>query len=132
MIFVDTGAFLARYRKRDQYHREATRLWPTVRPPLVTSNHVVDELATLLGRLAGFRYATDCIADLYASPATDILAATREDELGALRWMRKYADQRVNFTDCVSFAIMHRHQIRTAFTFDPHFKLAGFEVIGLK
>jgi uncharacterized protein len=46
--------------------------------------------------------------------------------------MRKYADQGVSFTDCVSFAIMRRHKIRTAFTFDRHFKLAGFNVIGLK
>ena len=132
MIFVDTSALLARYRKRDQYHREATRLWPTVKPPLVTSNHVVDELATSLGRLAGFRYAADCVADLCASPTIDILASTREDELAALGWMRKYADQRISFTDCVSFALMRRHRIRAAFTFDRHFKLAGFEVIGLK
>jgi predicted nucleic acid-binding protein len=56
----------------------------------------------------------------------------REDELDALRWMRKYADQRVTFVDCVSFALMRRHRIRAAFTFDRHFKQAGFEVIGLK
>jgi predicted nucleic acid-binding protein len=103
-----------------------------VKPPLVTSNHVVDELATSLGRLAGFRYAADCVADLYASPMIDILGSTREDELEALRWMRKYADQHISFTDCVSFALMRRHRIRAAFTFDRHFKLAGFEVIGLK
>jgi predicted nucleic acid-binding protein len=132
VIFIDTSALLARYRERDQYHREASRLWPTVRPPLVTSNHVVDELATSLGRLAGFRFAADCVGDLYGSPTMDILASTREDEIEALRWMRKYADQRISFTDCVSFAIMRRHRIRAAFTFDRHFKLAGFEVIGLK
>ena len=46
--------------------------------------------------------------------------------------MRKYADQDVSYTDCVSFAIMHRLRIRTAFTFDRHFRLAGFDVLGLK
>ena len=46
--------------------------------------------------------------------------------------MPKYADQRVTFTDCVSFAIMRRRRIRTAFTFDRHFEARGFEVIGLK
>ena len=132
MIFIDTSALLARYRERDQYHREASRLWRTVKPPVATSNHVVDELATALGRLAGFRFAADCVADLFDSPTMNILASTREDEIEALRWMRKYADQRISFTDCVSFALMRRHRIRAAFTFDRHFKLAGFEVIGLK
>src|SRR5205814_7913801 len=108
------------------------RLWPAARPPLVTSNHVIDELATSLGRLAGFRYAADRVDALFASAAVDVLQSTRQDELDALRWMRKYADQRVTFTDCVSFAIMRRHQIRAAVTFDRHFKLAGFEVIVLK
>jgi predicted nucleic acid-binding protein len=45
--------------------------------------------------------------------------------------MRKYSDHEVSFTDCVSFAIMRRQQIRTAFTFDRHFRDAGFRVIGL-
>ena len=76
--------------------------------------------------------AADWLADLYKSPKIDIVQSGREDELDALRWMRKYADQDISFTDCVSFALMRRHKIRAAFTFDRHFKLAGFEVIGLK
>jgi predicted nucleic acid-binding protein len=131
MIFVDTGAFLALYRKRDQHHREAARLWPTLERPVLTSNHVVDELATLLGRLVGFGVAADRVEDLYASHSIEVLSSTRQDELEALRWMRKYSDHEVSFTDCVSFAIMRRQQIRTAFTFDRHFRDAGFRVIGL-
>jgi uncharacterized protein len=132
LIFVDTGPFLALYYMRDQYRAQAARLWTTLERPVVTSNHVVDEFATALGRRAGCRFAADRVADLYASPVIDVLQSTREDELDALRWMRKYADQDISFTDCVSFALMRRHRIRAAFTFDRHFKLAGFEVIGLK
>jgi len=43
--------------------------------------------------------------------------------------MRKYADKEISFTDCVSFAIMRRVGIRTAFTFDRHFRDAGFQII---
>jgi predicted nucleic acid-binding protein len=132
LIFVDTGAFLAFYYLRDEYHAQAAQVWTALEPPTVTSNHVVDEFATALGRRVGFRFAADRVADLYASPIIDVLQSTREDEMDALQWMRKYADQRVTFTDCVSFALMRRHRIRAAFTFDRHFKLAGFEVIGLK
>ncbi len=132
MIFADTGAFLAFYRKKDQYHREAAALWPTLRRPVLTSNHVLDELATGLARLTGYGYAADCVAEVYASPAVDVIASTREDEIEAIRWMKKYADQEISFTDCISFALMRRHQIRTAFTFDRHFRDAGFQVIGLR
>ena len=132
MIFVDTGAFLALYRDRDQHYRLAAEIWPALEGPLLTSNHVIAELATLLGRQIGFLEAADRLADVYKSPKIDIVQSSREDELEALRWMRNYADQRVTFVDCVSFALMRRHRIRAAFTFDRHFKLAGFEVIGLK
>ena len=130
MILVDTGIFVALYRKQDQHHSDATRAWGALKPPFIITNHIVDEVATALGRLAGFAFAADCVANLYASQQFDILASDRDDELEALRWMRKYADQRVSFTDCVSFALMRRHRIRRAFTFDRHFRLAGFEVIG--
>lgn len=132
MIFVDTGAFLALYRKRDQYYRQAADTWAKLEPPFITSSHITAELATLLARQVGWVEAVDRVTDVYASPHIAVIGSDREDELEALRWMRKYAGQRVSFTDCVSFALMRRHRIRRAFTFDRHFRLAGYEVIGLK
>ena len=132
MIFIDASAFLAFYSRTDQYHRETVRLWQTLKGPLVTSNHVVDEVATGLGRAAGYQFAANCVTGIYAAPRIDILQSARADEIEAIRWMRKYADQGVSFTDCVSFAMMRRLGIRTAFTFDRHFRFAGFDVVGLK
>ena len=43
--------------------------------------------------------------------------------------MRKYADQQISFTDCVSFAMMRRLGIGAAFAFDRHFRDAGFQMI---
>ena len=129
MIFVDTGAFLALYLKRDQYHRQASKIFPSLPRPFSTNNHVVDELATLLGRVAGYRYAADRMDDLYASDSVEVLPSTRDDEIEAIRWMRRYADKDISFTDCVSFAMMRRFAIRMVFTFDRHFHDAGFQVI---
>jgi hypothetical protein len=131
MNFVDTGIFVAIHLTGDQHHQAARALLLKLAQPAVTSNHVVAELAKLLARRAGYSFAAECIADMYAAPRLDIVASTREDELAALRWMRKYADQRIGFTDCLSFAIMQRYRIRTALTFDRHFQVAGFDVIGL-
>lgn len=55
-----------------------------------------------------------------------MLRPTVEDEVDALRGFAKFADQRVSFTDCVSFALMRRHRIAKAFAFDQHFEYAGF------
>jgi predicted nucleic acid-binding protein len=132
MNFADSGAILALYFRNDQHHKEAHRLWPTLARPVLTSNLVLAELAALVGRRAGSRFAADCLADIYASPTYDIVASTREDEVQALVWMRKFADQHISFSDCVSFAMMRRLKVRTAFTFDRHFRDAGFQVIGLK
>ena len=130
MIFVDTGAFFALYYARDQHRAAAAATWPTLSKPLFTSNHVLDELASLLSRNIGYSVAVDRLSDIYASPTFEILRTTADDEKQALKRMRKFADQSVSFTDCLSFTLMNRERLRTAFTFDRHFKTAGFEVIG--
>ena len=46
MIFIDTGAFLARYLPNDQHHRSAVSVWEKLgsnRENCVTSNFVLDE-----------------------------------------------------------------------------------------
>lgn len=122
---------MALYLRRDQYHLQASEIFPSLPRPFVTSNHVADELATFLGRTAGSRYAADRMDDLYTSPSSEILRSTRDDEMEAIRLMRKYADKEISFTDCISFAIMRRLGIRMAFTFDRHFSDAGFQTIGV-
>ena len=128
MNFADTGAFLSLFHGNDQHHRDAVRLWPLVESPVFTSNLVIAELAKLLSHGMGYNLEIACIADIYDSSRFRILSSTRADELAALEWMRKFADQDVSFIDCVSFALMRRHRIRMAFTFDRHFLLAGFEI----
>ena len=133
MLFVDTGAFLARYLTRDACHNRAVAMWRQVAgSALFTSNHVLDETFTLLARRAGHAFAADRAEKIYASPALEILYSTEDDEVEAIRLFRKFADQQVSFTDCVSFVLMKRFRIPAAFTFDQHFVRAGFRVTGLR
>ena len=129
MIFVDTGAFLARYLARDQHHAAAVRSWNELAGRgwrVHTSNFVLDETFTLLGRWASHDFAADRAEAILTSDNLEILRPTLEDELEALELFRKLADQKVSFTDCVSFALMRRHRIERAFAFDRHFAYAGF------
>ncbi len=131
MIFIDTGAFLARYVERDQHHATAQLAWAELgrsRQKAFTSNFVLDETLTLLARRVSYAFASDRAAYIWASDALTILRPTEPDELAALDLFRKYADQKVSFTDCISFALMKRQRLRRAFTFDRHFHAAGFEV----
>lgn len=130
MVFIDTGAFLARWLARDAQHRKAAAVWEKISDRrLYTSSHVLSEVFTLLARRASYDFAVARAETAYASRALEILYSTREDEMEAIRLFRKYSDQRVSFTDCVSFVLMKRWRIKTAFTFDRHFRLAGWDVI---
>ncbi len=131
MIFVDTGAFLARSIARDTYHRDAQSGWKKIAESgerCITSNFVLDETLTLLGRRAGNRFAAEEGQRLYASKRLEILRPDETDETAALRWFTRLADQNVSFTDCVSFALMKRGRIKRVFGFDRHFRAAGFEM----
>lgn len=132
MIFVDTSAFLGAYNPRDQWHFEATAQFEELvraNETLVTSNFVLDETLTFLGRKMGYRYAARRGQALFGSGSIDILRPTRDEELLALHQFEKWADQRVSYTDCVSFVLMRAHKLYRVFTFDQHFQLAGFTVV---
>jgi len=130
MLFIDTGAFLARYLAKDQYHNLATAYWEELKTGnegLVTSNFVLDETATLLGRRAGHGFASNRLKAVYASNVLQILRPDCDDELRAIDWFAKFSDQDISFTDCISFALMKRERIHHVFSFDRHFDTAGFK-----
>ena len=132
MIFIDAGAFLARYLSHDQYHDRAKGTWSKLissRESCFTSNFVLDETITLLGRRAGYDFALERAKNIYASQVITVFRPDERDEVKALAYFGKYADQHVSFTDCISFVLMKREKINRVFSFDRHFELAGFHLI---
>ena len=130
MIYIDTGAFLARYAAQDQYHQDAQSAWKRLANlswECYTSNFVLDETFSLLARRTAYEFAVTRARELLVSSKLTILRPNQEDELKALDLFAKFADQRVSFTDCVSFALMRRHGVSRVFSFDRHFRDAGFE-----
>jgi uncharacterized protein len=130
-MFIDSGAFIARYRRSDDWHGEARRGWSEIRrhpPGCFTTMLVLAETTRLLRRDVDTGKIAELLQGWLASPHLTILRDEHEDDLGALRLMTKYADQQVGLVDCISFALMRRYRIRRAFTFDRHFEIAGFEV----
>jgi predicted nucleic acid-binding protein len=59
-----------------------------------------------------------------------IHACTVADLDEAWEWFRRRDLHKLSAVDATSFALMQRHQIRTAFSFDHHFAMAGFRMVG--
>jgi hypothetical protein len=132
VIYVDTGAFIARYVRQDNHHRKARRAWSEIERGHVrcfTSNFVLDETFTWLGRRTSYPFAAERARALLHSAALTILRPEAEDEEKAVDLFDKFADQEVSFTDCISFVLMRRNRLERAFTFDRHFARAGFEIM---
>jgi predicted nucleic acid-binding protein len=132
-VFVDTGAFYARYVTNDEHHKKSQILWKQLadqklRP--VTSNLVLSELITLLAYRFGSPNALIAAREVYSSNVLNIISVTRDVELKALDWLEKFSDQKFSFTDAASFACMSMQKIRMGFSFDRHFTVAGFELLG--
>jgi len=89
---------------------------------------VLDETITLLAQRSTYQFAAERARNLFDSTSLAILRPNRNDEFVALELFEKYADQSVSYTDCVSFALIERENIKRAFSFDRHFRIAGFEV----
>ena len=130
MIFVDTSAFYALLDGDDAEHSRALTLWegdPPGEGGLVTTNYVVLESMALLQSRLGmpavrvFREA--------------ILPLTRVewiDEVVHAKAVSAFiaADRRgLSLVDLSSFETMRRLGIRSAFTFDRHFRQHGFEIV---
>jgi predicted nucleic acid-binding protein len=47
-------------------------------------------------------------------------------------WLRRFGDQPFTLANAVSFAVMRKEKIRSAFTFDRHLSIAGFESLPLE
>jgi uncharacterized protein len=131
VIFIDAGAFVARYRTSDARHQRAVEGWNQLKKKgeiYSTSGYVIAEAATVIGRLAGQHVVADLVQSWLASRALRILDASQEDLFEGTSFLRKYADQGTGYVDCVSFVLMKREQIKKVFGFDRHFRAAGFEL----
>jgi len=100
------------------FHHSVLKTW--------WENALGNETFTLLGRRAGNAFAAQRARHLYASDILTILRPTDDDEREAIDLFEKFSDQRVSFTDCISFVLMRKKKINNVFSFDRDFERAGF------
>lgn len=134
-LFVDTSAFKAFYDEEDEYHGKARAFMDAVASKevgvhgFITSDYVLDETITLVRFAHSHSKALEFARTIVSSKATRVLYVGQENFLKAIELFSEASDKKWSFTDCVSFVLMRGLNLATAFTFDPHFRQAGFHTL---
>jgi predicted nucleic acid-binding protein len=127
-VFADTSYFVAAIVPCDQWYGEASSA-NRRGLRLVTSSLVINETVSLLQRRGQLSVALEFLQQTRA--AQDITIVYVDAPLPSEAWdlFQRYAGSGANAPDCASFAIMRRFSIKMAFTFDEHFRRAGFDIL---
>jgi predicted nucleic acid-binding protein len=128
VIFVDTSAWYALTDSRDPNHGRAQQLFARLleeQTPLLTHNYVVVESMSLIQNRLGLAAARVLADEMRAFTIVWIDEEIHQE--ASLRWANGRLT--LSFVDSVSFVVMRRHEITTAFAFDSDFVAAGFNVV---
>jgi predicted nucleic acid-binding protein len=131
--FVDSGAWIALALSRDPLHAEAREQWDQLQgagAALHTSIPVVIETFTFLERSANRDVALAWKEAIYRPRVVRVLPCELRDLQQAWEFFRRRDLHKLSAVDATSFAIMRRARIRLAYTFDHHFAVVGFRLVG--
>ena len=132
-VLVDSGAWIALFSARDQHHVEADDLFRRAvreRVPLLTTSLVLAEVHRLLLFRAGTRAAATALDRIESSTSVRIVFPTASHHATARAWLSRLADQRITYTDAMSFAVIESAPCVGVLGFDRDFAIAGFRFWG--
>lgn len=135
-IFIDSSAYIAYYNKRDENHEKAKNFLDKIKSkeisPIIfyTSDYIFDEVLTTIITLTGRKDLAIKVGNaILSSKITKIIKVDSKIFNEAWELFKKYKDKTWSFTDCTSFIIMKINNIKRAFTFDEHYKQAGYVTV---
>jgi predicted nucleic acid-binding protein len=130
-VFLDASYVIALELANDQNHHSAVQHWKDSDaaglPQLVTTSYVFNEVVTYLNSRGLHTKAVDVGEYLVHSP---LVRMTQVDEKlfeRAWEFFMQHRDKRYSLSDCAAFIVMRDSGLTTAFTFDHHFRQAGFQ-----
>jgi predicted nucleic acid-binding protein len=128
-LFADSFYFFALANPREPAHRRAAEWAANRQMRLVTTTHVLTEVADGLCKSMARRGAASLIRHLYRSPLVTIVSVDEElFEAGLTRYESR-SDKDWSLTDCISFVVMEQQGCSEALTGDHHFTQAGFRAL---
>jgi predicted nucleic acid-binding protein len=130
-VFVDTSFWIALALAKDPLHSRARDQWSSLRRAAAkpyTSVPIVIETFTFLDRNANRDVALMWKEAVYKPGTVTISLCELDDLERSWRYFQRRDLYKLSAVDATSFAIMERLRIRTAYTFDHHFIVAGFKL----
>lgn len=132
MTFVDTSAIYAWADAADPNHGTAVRALQALLErgeELLTHNYVLVESMALLQARLGLSAARKLAAD-----ARTFAVEWVDDELHAagVSALEASGRRRLSLVDHISFLVMRRRRVHTAFAFDPDFTAEGFQLFDVR
>jgi len=129
-VFIDTSALIALLDASEAKHSACAREWKRLLAAdasFVTSNYVMVETCAVAQRRLGMEAVRSLTVDFLPLLAVDCVdepvhAAGHAAMLTANR-------KQLSLVDCVSFEIMRRRDVSTAFAIDDDFADQGFSVV---
>lgn len=135
-LFIDTGAFFARFNERAYQHERAQAVFRGIQSrelrygPLYTSRYVLSELATLMHRKVGHGPAVTALETIREAASINVLSVGATSFDRTCEQFARFEDQTISFVDHSSGVLADAHDIDRVFTFDPDdFRVLGFTAV---
>jgi predicted nucleic acid-binding protein len=129
VIFVDTGAWFARFVADDPAHAQVVTWFSTNREPLVTSDYCVDETLTLLVARKRPNLAIEAGRELFDESIARLYFLISQQIHRAWILFQQRATAGWSFTDCTSKILIDDLEVKTALALDEHFGQFGIGVV---
>ncbi len=130
--YLDTSALMALSDSRDANHDRAARHMQDAlsqRVRFTIGKPVLVEFIDGVMKRVGKGKAVDHLRAILDSKVVSLVLETGPDWKKAVSIFLEHDDTRIDLTDALSFSIMERLGIGTAFTFDSDFKARGFAIV---
>lgn len=129
-VFIDTSALFALLDADDSNHKKAAGAWRELvvsRESMITTSYVLVESCALIQNRLGFEAVRGFCDDLV--PVLTVEFVTSDIHRLGTAALLAASKRGLSLVDCVSFETMRELGIRSAFTFDRHFREYGFTVL---
>jgi len=130
-ILIDTSALYAMADNNDNFHNAAVSCLKQIAEkhyPMWVTNCTIIETHRRIMHSLGIDKGLFFLDNIYSGDLS-IIRVELEDEIQARDYLHRYTDQDITYYDAISFAVMKRLGIGSAFTFDNHFTTLGFNKI---
>jgi len=129
VIFVDTGAWFARFVPDDPSHERIKTWFAANNEPLVTSDYCVDETLTLLAARKRVKVSIEAGRLLLEEAIARLHFVTPQQVHRSWILFQSRAYAGWSFTGCTSKIVIDDLNVETAIAVDDHFRQFGITVI---